>query len=45
MVHRVARHLPWKLECLPRSLTVCALLPWIRETGVLRISVKRSDPE
>lgn len=43
IVHRVARHFPWKLECLPRSVTVCTLLKWIHETGVLRISVKHSN--
>ena len=45
IVHRVARRLPWKLECLPRSVAICTLLRWIGETGVLRISVKRTDVE
>ncbi|MBT5706585.1 MAG: lasso peptide biosynthesis B2 protein [Verrucomicrobia bacterium] len=45
IVHRVARRLPWKLECLPRSVAICILLRWIGEFGVLRISVKKNDVE
>ena len=45
IVHRVARRLPWALKCVPRSVAVCALLRGIGETGILRISVKKSDVE
>ena len=43
MVHRVARYLPLRLECLPRSIVTCHLLRSTGESPLLQISVSKTD--
>lgn len=43
IVHRVARYLPFQLECLPRSIVTCRLLQGTGESPRLQISVKKTD--
>lgn len=41
IVHRIARRLPFKALCLPRSIVVCVLLSLAGREGILKLSVKR----
>ena len=41
IVLRVARRLPFKALCLPRSIVVCVLLSLAGQEGILKLSVKR----
>ena len=45
IVHRVARRLPFNLQCLPRSIVICTLLHRFGFDAILRIGVRRKSPE